>query len=409
MNKYHVKACPKIKVFILLLLPIISLKVDAANSASCAPSITIAPYLGIDTTKLVMLSLYNQDILLLQQRKDLVKHNPNIARQCPSIIFELSGMMAPLLNVTQYKSVLVNLDSAELDFVSHIRDEGTLFFDFAYSNQPISTVGQLGNSKITLDRVFITIGNFNHSPFYFTLGRRYVPFGQYYSYMISGTIGQTLAKVEASSLLIGYTHPSYSGLYAAFYGIKSVKKLFWDGNQKPIGGFTVGYNVLDSSFGYDIGLDYIQSISSAQGFQAVGVDEQVPGVDLHIKANLKNFTLTAEFTTAISKFNAAALGYYNHGARPAALYYELGYQLSLFSKSSSIAIGYGKTSEAVQLNLPANVFNVAYNISLNKHAILSTQYQHNINYPSNSMGLSEGKSYTYVGKNIIYVKLIAYF
>lgn len=68
-----------------------------------------------------------------------------------------------------------------------------------------------------------------------------------------------------------------------------------------------------------------------------------------------------------------------------------------------------KTSEAVQLNLPANVFNVAYNISLNKHAILSTQYQHNINYPSNSMGLSEGKSYTYVGKNIIYVKLIAYF
>jgi hypothetical protein len=37
--------------------------------------------------------------------------------------------------------------------------------------------------------------------------------------------------------------------------------------------------------------------------------------------------------------------------------------------------------------------------------ILSTQYQHNISYTLNSMGLSERKKYTSFGKNILYLKL----
>jgi hypothetical protein len=394
-----------LRLLFVLIAFLLAFKIANAQEKSCPGRITIAPYLGLDSKALVLISLYNQDIVLLQQRQKISKYKSDIGTDCPHTLFELSGAGTGLIKIKDPGAARIEatLDSAELDFASQVNDTITTFFDMLYNDQPVSSIGRVANSKVSLDRLFITFGNLNRSLIYLTLGRRYVPFGQYYSYAISGSIGQTLGKTEATSILAGYQHPGSKGIYGAIYTFKSVRKLLWDSNQKIISGFTTGYSSTGDLSDFDIGLDYIQSMTGAQGFQPLGLTNiNIPGVDIHGKFDFRAISLIAEYTTAIKTTHQITFN--NRAARPASAYYELGYELKTFNKSSSIGLGYGKTYQAVQFNLPSETINVTYNLSLSKYVILSAQYQHNVNY-----SLSQGNNYSPSPRNMIIFRLLAYF
>lgn len=381
---------------------------DSKTVSQCNKLISIAPYAGVSKTALVNLPLYNQDFLLLKQRYQLLVTYKK-EEKCPPSMFELSAMISELSNTylqnNKHYSTDIGFNQAELDLAS-ASDWATAFVDFAYNVPPPTPAGIIGDSSVYLDRIFLTIGNLSHSPFYVTVGRRYVPFGQYNSYMITGSLAEPLGKTEAGSLLIGYQQPTGSGNYTNIYILKGVKKIFWDSSQQNIAGFTTGY-IVNSSFGkMDIGVDYIQSIAVAQALIGTTTDN-IPGLDGHASINIKDFTLLAEYTKAISRFNPNALAYYNKGAQPAAINLELGYHFTTLGKKSIFAINVGKTYESASLSLPQKRISLEYNISFYSHAILGFQYLHNFNYATLAANMSSNA--TLPAKNMIISRLIIYF
>ena len=379
------------------------------SSTKCNNLVTIAPYSGINTTALVNLPLYNQDFLLLENRYKLSKKQLRPESFCSPAFFELSGMITGLANATIKDHVVnsgdFNLNSAELDLASHF-PWVTTFLDFAYNSPPPTPAGIIGGTNLYLDRIFVTVGNLNQLPFYLTIGRRYIPFGQYNSYMITGSLTQSIGKIEAGSLLIGYQYPESNTNYTAIYIIKGVKKLFWDSSQSNIAGLTTGYIFNNKFSTVDLGFDYIQSLTAAQGFINI-TDDKIPGIDWHAKIEINKITLLAEYTKALKRFNSSNLSYYNYGARPAATNFELGYHFSTGSKKSVIAIGFGKTYESASLGLPEEKISATYNISLYSHVILGVQYSHNINYPLSTTNTKNNSEIS--PKNLIISRVILYF
>ncbi len=243
---------------------------------------------------------------MIKQRYKIKQLKPQVLNSCKPGILEISGMIAGLSNSVPFYSTSIFLSDAELDLASHIDNWITAFIDLAYSETPPTLAGQLGNSNVYLDRIFITFGNLMKFPYYITIGRRYVPFGQYYSYLITGPLTQPIEKAEASSILIGYYDPNNNGLYSSAYVLKAVKKLFWDTNQSSVAGFTTGYNFYYNILNIDVAFDYIQSIAVSQAFQDMKY-QTIPGVALHTNISLGNLLLITEFTKATQAFNINSL------------------------------------------------------------------------------------------------------
>ncbi len=373
--------------------------IETFNPKNCNKLITLSTYSGVNTNALVNFSLYNQDLMILKQRYKLAKEN--IKPLCPPTLFEVSGMISGLDESNSY-----SLYNAELDLAAYSYNWINSFIDFAYLEPPPTPAGVLGNSNIYLDRVFITIGNLEKSPVYMTIGRRYLPFGQYDSYTITGSLAATLGKTEAGSLLLGYEHPNENGIYSSFYTLKGVNKLFWDSNQATLSGLTMGYQLNSSSLKINTGLDYIQSITVAQGFEGIK-NKNIPGLDWHTKLEILHFIFLAEYTKSLNRFNLNSLNYYDKGAQPAATNFEMGYRFTLFNKPSTAAISYGKTFEAVGIGLPQKRLSVAYNLLLYSHAIFNLQYLRNFNYPSTAFAMSNNTQP--LPKRAFLARIILYF
>ncbi|MCE3238830.1 MAG: hypothetical protein K0R24_1811 [Gammaproteobacteria bacterium] len=336
--------------------------------------ISIAPYLGIDSRALVLIPFYNQDAQILlqwQKLENISKIGP------PPPLLEISGIFSlqPAANLVndQLRDWVFNQNNAELDFSSHIRWI-TGFIDFT-SNQTVNANQLASRPYVYLDRAFITVGDLNTLPLYLTLGKRFVPFGQYYSYMINGSIAQSLGKIKENSLLIGYQHPGDKGPYLSIFSFNTSKLMY---------GSTIGYTSTGTSYTADIGMDWIQNMVEAQALQSVLPNfrkTQMPGMDYHARIGIKNIYFITEYTQALHPFNPSALNYNFHGALPAAFNLEAAYEFTAFNnKPSSLAAGYGATKQSAALGLPAKRYTVTYNISPWKNIIMSVQYQHNVNY-----------------------------
>jgi hypothetical protein len=337
--------------------------------------VSVAPYLGIDTRALVLIPFYNQDAQLLLQWQKL----ENISKVgLPPPLLEISGIFSLQPSATignnQLQDWIFNQNNAELDFSSHIQWI-TGFIDFT-SNQTVNANQVASRPNVYLDRAFITIGDLNTLPLYVTLGKRFVPFGQYYSYTMSGSIAQSLGKIKENSLLIGYQHPGDKGPYLSIFSFNTSKLMY---------GSTLGYTSTGTSYTADVGMDWIQNMVESQALQTVLPNFHktvMPGMDYHARVGIKNIYFITEYTQALRPFNPSALNYNFHGALPAAFNLEAAYEFTAFNnKPSSLAAGYGATKQSAALGLPVKRYTVTYNISPWRNIIMSVQYQHNINYP----------------------------
>lgn len=366
-----------------------------------------SPYLGArpafdGSDYIVNISSINRDIRLMQQRRSLYRAYQSIGYPVPNMpIIAISGKAEPVAMINhpyfgRFVSDL-NLGSSELDVAAALNDKVEAYMSIAYDETAPSVGPRVSNSAFSLKMGFVNIGNLDQSPFYFTAGQLYAPFGRYSSSMISSPLPLRLARTLARPFIVGYKSQGNSGPYAAIYGFKSETGL---GNS-GIGGANLGYTIKCGELSGDVGVSYISSITDSSGMQETGsapfttfggfasptngneLIRKIPGVDVHGNVSFDRYSLTAEWVGTTERFRFQDLSVNGRGARPQAAQLEAAVTFMAFCRPSSLALGYQWSKDTLALNLPKHRISGVFNISIWKDTIESLEYRHDIDFPAN--------------------------
>ncbi len=403
------------------------------------------PYPGITPTfrgsELIGAYPYiNTDFLLLQQRlKANIYYQQNNIAPPDHLQMRLGGR----IQIRAYKndtflgkkSNHIYLYKAEIynellinpwltGFVALAYDPNTRVANF---NEPQPTV----NSRIFLDRAFITLGNLYKNPFYTTVGQFWAPFGIYNTFMLTPPLTRLMSKTKVRSALIGYSH---AGIYAQSYLFKG--NTTTDANTTiNQGGLNLGYFGKHKMFAWDIGGGYISNIADSDGMQKVNggscaphatfggfgactrteeLDHSVPAFNLHSKLTIGRTAFITEWIGAQRAFAPKNLSFDGHGAKPQALTTEVAYNFKVYGRPTTFGLAYGETKEALALNLAKQRYAATLTTSIWRHTVQKLEFRHELNYPPGSKTTGQGAPSTNVkslGKtsNTLTVEFSVYF
>ena len=392
------------------------------------PAVVTSPAFGVrraadgHSDLMVKLPSMNEDLVLLETRQKMDNYATEKGIPIPTRpIIALSGGVEGVVNVItndRYSTTTksdINLSMAELDVIAEAGPWATAAMIINYEDKKDSasadSVTRWNNSRIRLDRGWLTIGQLNRSPVYFSIGQVYAPFGSYNSNMVTTSSTQILGRVKDRMVTLGYDQ---FGVYAQVYG--------YAGETKPTsseiikhGGFNLGYRYDCENFGMEIGAGVIGNLAESQGMQdnifgkpkttVDGVitrgDERmtsrVYGLNGHAKATFYDtVTLLAEYIGASKSFDQTDLMFNKHGAKPMALNVEGSVNFNTVGRPSSIFAGYGWTNQALLLAVPKQSFFAGYSVSPIKYVLAAVEYRYDINYNNSDTSDSTGN----FGRNI---------
>lgn len=301
----------------------------------------------------------------------------------------------------------INLTDAEMDIDAILNPWVLAFMTFNYDNTPPAIGPRVTNSRVYMDRGFVTIGNLNRFPIYASMGQLYVPFGAYSTSMISTPLTQILGRIRARAFVLGFDQSgTYNGLNASIYAFKGDSSTSQD-NSPPAQinnyGANIDYTVNEAAWSGGLGVSYVANITDSQGMQETGGDSsgfngfggnnpavntevlvhKVPAYDLHGNLGVGDFSLVAEYLSTVGGFNAQDLTLNGNGARPAAFNSELGYNFKMFAHPSAFVVGYGQSWDALALQLPQRRYVAVLNTSFWRDTVEGLEFRHDINYGSN--------------------------
>lgn len=363
-----------------------------------------SPYLGDrpafdGSDYIVNISSINRDIRLMQQRRRLYRAYQSIGYPVPHMpIIALSGKSEPVGVINSpfrgNASADITLGSSELDVAAALNQNVEAYISIAYDAGPPEIGPRIDNSAFNLNMGFVNIGNLDNSPYYFTAGQVYVPFGRYSSSMISSPLTLNLARTKTRPFILGYKSQENTGPFAAAYIYRSDTTL----GRSGVSGVNLGYNYEYSNVLGEIGASYISSIADAAGMQntsaTVGTTfggfgsftngneavRKTPALDVHGNIGYDRYNLAAEWVGTTQRFRPQDLSFNGRGAKPQALQTELGVTFKAFDRPSSIGLGYQWSKDALALNLPHHRFVGVFNISIWKDTVESLEYKHDIDY-----------------------------
>jgi hypothetical protein len=368
-----------------------------------------SPYLGDrpafdGSDYIVNISSINRDIRLMQQRRRLYRAYESIGYPIPHMpIIALSGKSEPQAVINSpFRGNTdgdLTLGSSEVDVAAALNQNVEAYIAIAYDESPPSIGPRINNSAFNLNMGFVNIGNLDKTPFYFTAGQLYVPFGRYSSAMISAPLTMNLARTKARPFIFGYKSQENSGPFAAVYGYRSDTTL----GRSGVGGVNLGYIFEHQDITGEIGTSYISSIDDAAGMQStfspVGTTfggfgsftngneavRKIPALDVHGNVGYDRYNFSAEWVGAVQHFRDQDLSFNNKGAKPQAVQSEIDMTFRAFNRPSSIGVGYQWSKDALALNLPQQRLLGVFNISIWKDTVESIEYRHDIDYPLNQI------------------------
>jgi len=377
------------------------------------PAVVTSPAFGVrrpdDNYSSLMSRLpsMNEDLVLLGLRQKMDNYANEKGIPIPSRpIIALSGGVEGQVTFNSndaYSSVSksdVNLSMAEIDAIAEAGPWATAAMIINYEDKKdtasVDSTTRWNNSRIRLDRGWITFGQLNKAPAYFTIGQVYAPFGSYSSNMVTTPSTQILGRVKDRMVVLGYNQ---FGVYAQAY--------VYAGETKPTGseiakhsGFNLGYRFDHENFAMDIGAGVLGNLAESQGMQQnifgfykmhplAGVEfkgdekmtSRVYGLNGHAKATLYDtFTLLAEYVGASKSFDTTDIMFNGHGAKPQALNIEGSAAFKIMGKPSTVFLGYGMTDQALALGTPKSSYFAGCTMSIVKYTLASLEYRHDVGY-----------------------------
>lgn len=372
--------------------------------------VVTAPYLGdrpaFDGSDFIVnISSINRDVRMMMQRRRLYDAYKLIGYPAPPLpIVALSGKVEPagVINNPYNGNYLAdfNLGSSELDVAAALNENVEGYIALAYDSNPPAVGPRVSNSAFNLNMGFINIGNLDRTPFYFTAGQLYVPFGRYSTSMISAPLALDISRTKTRPFILGYKSPIDFGPFVALYGYRSDTTL----GRQGVGGVNVGYIFNFMGNKEEIGFSYISSMNDAGGMQANGSAvgttfggfgsllngsenvRKTPAIDVHANLGYGPFAFQAEWVGALEPFRPQDLSFNGNGAQPSATQFELDMTFVSFARPSSVGVSYQFTKQALALNVPAQRVSAVYNISIWKDTVESIEYRHDMDYSIYSIG-----------------------
>ncbi len=269
------------------------------------------------------------------------------------------------------------------------------------------------NNQINLEQGFVTIGNFDCSPFFIQLGKQFQDFGRYIIHPIERTMTQVLSESLQTSAKIGFL--THYGLHGAVYGFEDLLKNEKSGNKRPVYGAALGFDHPCEGLGYDIGLGYMSSITGVNDVAyAVKTFERRTRFSDHVGTfdgtvgawsaygdlNMGPFGFSGRYATAAHKFTSTTLSTHartvrTSGARPWAGDITAGYGFNAWTKDQNLYVGYQTSGNAVNILIPHHRWIAGYGIEVLPYTSLSAEYGHEQDYSRHYGGT--GKSTNTVG------------
>lgn len=375
-----------------------------------------APFLGerpafSGSDYIVNISSINRDLRLMQQRRKLYHAYEQIGYPDPNRpILALSGKVVPdaTFNQSFYgpSSGDLNLGETELDVAAALTSSVEAFIGIVYDDAPPSVNGQrVSNSAFSLSLGFINIGNLDKTPFYFTAGQLYAPFGRYSSSMVSATLPMLVGRTLTRPFILGYQSQGNAGFYAQGFGYESDTTI----GSSAAGGFNLGYSIDRGLVNADFGVSYISTLADSLGMQSNNLSypqfggfsapvdgseavAKTPGVDLHATLSLERYNFTVEWLDATQAFRPQDLSYNGYGAQPQAGQAEASVTFVIFDRPATLGAGYQWTNQALALNIPAKRGIGVFNISIWRNTVESLEYRYDVNYGKNTVANGAGGS-----------------
>lgn len=173
------------------------------------------------------------------------------------------------------------------------------------------------NSKdysVKIDEAYVTIANLAKTPFYVTVGKKYVPFGDYADAYIPAQFmspAQMLAQTKGMTAIAGAA--TDFGFYASVFALKGEAKPAFDSatNVRNFGG-KIGYygnmkalQVSDAS--YNVALSYINNLldsNLATVSTLSQVADSVDGISAHADLAFGPVSMYTDFVAALKKMGA---------------------------------------------------------------------------------------------------------
>jgi hypothetical protein len=316
----------------------------------------------------------------------------------------------------------IDLTDVELDgYVLGPSSWTSALFAMTYDNNLGSREGAFGsnarvhNSRLFVSKAFIVIGDFSQSPIYGSIGQMYVPFGTYSTNMVSSPLTRTLGRIHERALLVGFQQQGTTAAYGAAYIFRG-DSYTGATNRLDNGGVNLGYRFVTDKVSGNFGFGAVANLADSGGMQLTGnadpywggfgatneygnerISHFVPALNLRGLLSLgSHIDLLAEYIGAVKSFAFTDLTYNSHGARPQAFTVEGAYSFTLFDRPASVALGYGKSYNALGLGLALQRFSAVYNTSWWKDTLQSLEFRHDQNYAESATSTGSGTNITQV-------------
>lgn len=360
--------------------------------------------------------VYNQDLAMLKMRRAYqaeLKDRDIQPLPYPHIEFGGSiiglGMMrrpAKLPPINGRMQSDLNLAGANLDANADITDYLLGNVRISYDPNPPEKINEstiltrVSGSRIFLNTAFLTLGDLRRFPFYLSAGQMFLPFGEYRSSLLTAPLPARIGRMRQRPVLLGYNSDIIPGLTAQLFGFRGDAIIDKKSGVVNNGGGNIDYSRAFPWLRFHIGGSYVGNIADAGGMQNTGPstivsdagefvdnefldeeDEEELEEDLPPEEVLRNFrgfganediryrvpawnargridlialplTFYGELVRPTRAFSPENLTFNELGARPSAWNTEGAYRFNIFDYPSAFIVGYGRSKEALALNLP---------------------------------------------------------
>ncbi len=278
---------------------------------------------------------------------------------------------------------------------------------------------RVAQSRLYINKAFITFGNLMYSPAYGSIGQMYLPFGRYSYYTVSSPLTKLMARTKARTIDVGYYQTADNGFDTSAYVFQATGGTQSQQTHLQNAGLDATYHFkLNDQLSGNGGVGYINNFADSQGmldngcpdgdsacpFRGFGwgstrpvLHKNVGGYDAHGTVNYNQFTALAEYVSAATRFDSQDLSYQTAnatttGAKPSAFDAEGIYHFVVGAIPSSFVLDYGFTRQAVAMQLPKTRYGSALNFNIWRDTLLSLEYRHEIYYGTDVTGTGEGAS-----------------
>jgi hypothetical protein len=334
----------------------------------------------------------------------------------------VEGRVSQDTNYVKTSKTDVELSLAELDIYGEVNSWATAAMIISYDDSAdtdSSNVARYNNSRLLIDRAFLTFGQLSKCPVYASIGQLYAPFGNYGGYRLTLSGTRTLGRVKDRMVVVGYED---SGFFAQVYGFAGETKKETGSEAFRHSGASVGYTYQGDNAKLHVSGGVLGNLAESQGMQknifgksvsAETITSRVLGYTGFAKLSAYDFDLIAEYVGASKDFDTADLAFNGHGAKPQALDFGTAYNFKVKGKPSAVFATYVLTSQALALDLPKHSFGAGCSTAFMKNTLAILEYRHDINYGWNDTATSTagiaGAKVSGRHSNVVTLQLGVYF